>query len=419
MKILITNAYSSRNKGDAAILLGMLYDLGSRTAFHDAEFRISTADFPEDIGAYPCGVVSSFHALKKRFTRFRWMQGFGFLLLILPWSLLWVLARRAGRDLWVPRSWRSLFREYAEADLVVAAGGGYLYTRSFWRGNLMLFITVYSFYFATLLDKPLYLYAQSIGPFQTGFQAALVRRALTKARIVIVREQISMDLVLSWELPCPVRIAADAAFLLPAPRELDLPIPLDRTGLWVGFTVRHWSKVPAEQESFESAMADFITWLTQEHLATVMLIPQVTVASWDDDDREVMQRIQAQIVEKNRVLLIEDEFSPMRIKALCGSLDFFVGMRMHSNIFALSMGVPSLAIGYQPKSAGIMGQLGMERWVVEIEEVTLPRLQALFEDLACQAIKIRKTLAHQVPIAVEKALWNGRWIAEDFLGQSS
>jgi colanic acid/amylovoran biosynthesis protein len=419
MKILITNAYSSRNKGDAAILLGMLADLGSQTGFRGAEFLISTAAYPEDLGAYPCGVVSSFHALKQRFTRFRWLQGLGFFLFIFPWSMLWALARRAGCDLWAPASWRALFREYAEADLVVAAGGGYLYTRSAWRGNLMLLITVHSFYFATLLDKPLYLYAQSIGPFATEFQAALVRCALKGARMVIAREQISMDMILSWKLLCPVHVGGDAAFLLPKPGECDLPVPLERSAPRVGLTVRKWSEVPAEQECFEFTMAGFITWLTGERLATVVLIPQVTFAAWGDDDREVMRRVYARIVEKNRVMLVEDDLSPMQVKALCGAVDFFVGTRMHSNIFALSMGVPSMAIGYQPKSAGIMHQLGLERWVIEIKDVTLPRLQALFEDLTDHAVEVRENLARQVPVAIEKARLNGRWIEEDFLHRAA
>jgi colanic acid/amylovoran biosynthesis protein len=415
MKILITNAYSSRNKGDAAILLGMLTDLRSQEAFREADFRISTAAYPDDRDAYPCGVVSSFHALKQRFTRYRWIQCLGFLLLILPWSLLWAWAwRRWHLELWAPHTWRDLFREYAQADLVVAAGGGYLYTRSAWHGNLMLLITLFSFSFGSFLGKPIYLYAQSVGPFQARFQARLVPRALAGARLVIVREEISLGLVSEWRIPCPVRMAADAAFVLPMPKKHDLPIPLCPSQRRVGITVRQWSKGGQEQKRFEQMMAQFIDWIAISGESLVVLIPQVTFAAWEDDDREVMRRIHAQVHAKDRLMLVESDLSPLEVKALCGAMDFFVGMRMHSNIFALSMGVPTLAIGYQPKSAGIMRRIGLERWVIPWEDVTFQRLQTAFEDLMQSADEVRAQLSKKLPEVVHSANQNAKWIAEDY-----
>ena len=415
MKVLITNAYSSRNKGDAAILLGMLADLGSQELFRRAEFAISTAAYPDDATAYPCRVVSSFHALKQRFTRCRPVQCLGFVLLILPWSLLWAwIWRRWHVDLPAPQPWRELFRQYAEADLVVAAGGGYLYTRSAWRGNLMLLITVFSFRFGSLLGKPVYLYAQSIGPFEAEFQAALVRCALQRTRLILVREEISMGFVASWKLPCPVRMAGDAAFLLPTTAERDLAARLPPSRRRVGMTVRQWSKKVEEQEHFEAAITQLIDWIVASGESLVVLIPQVTFAAWEDDDREVMRRIYAQVHAKNRVVLIEDDLSALRVKALCGEMDFFIGTRMHSNLFALSMEVPAIAIGYQPKSLGIMRQLGLERWVIPWEGVTLERLQAGFEDLVQKAEEVRAELSRKLPEMISSARLNGQWIAEDY-----
>jgi colanic acid/amylovoran biosynthesis protein len=416
MKILITNAYSSRNKGDAAILFGMLADLGSQEAFRGAEFRISTADYPGDASAYPCAVVESFHSLKQRFTRYRWAQCLGFLLLILPWSLLWAWAWGQWHlDLWAPRPWRKLFRQYAEADLVVAAGGGYLYTRSAWRGNLMLLITVFSFRFASLLGRPVSLYSQSIGPFQTKFQAAFVRCALRDVRPILVREEISMELVASWQLQGPVRMTGDAAFLLPPTTECDLPFRLPSSPRRVGITVRKWSKGREEQERFERTIAQFIDRIAASGETLVVLIPQVTFAAWEDDDREVMRRLHAQVHARDRVVLVENDLSPLQVKALCGAMDFFVGTRMHSNIFALSMGVPTIAIGYLPKSTGIMRQLGLGRWVISWEDIALQPLQAAFEDLVQSADEVRTELSKKIPEVVRSASLNGRWIAEDYI----
>lgn len=414
MRVLITNAYSARNKGDAAILVGMLADLRSQEAFRGAEFRISTAAFPEDKGNYSCNVVSSFHSLKQQFTRCRWLQCLCFVLFILPSSFAWAAAHRLGRNLWVPCSWRSLFQEYAEADLVVAAGGGYLYTHSMWRGNLMLVITVYSFWFATLLGKPFYLYGQSIGPFAARFQAAMVRFALSYARLVLVREGLSKAFLSRWRLPCPVAMTGDASFLLPRPAEEDVPLNLSYAQTLVGITLREWPNGKEGQRRFEVAIAEFVNWLTRDLAATVVFVPQVTFAAWGDDDRMVMRRVYQGVEDRSRVMLIEDELSVFQVKALCGAVNFFVGMRMHSNIFALSMGVPTLAIGYQPKSEGIMRQLGLERFLITVEEVTLSRLQVLFEALTASAADIRTMLGRQVLASIENARLNGRLIAKDY-----
>jgi colanic acid/amylovoran biosynthesis protein len=127
-----------------------------------------------------------------------------------------------------------------------------------------------------------------------------------------------------------------------------------------------------------------------------------------------MRRIYAQVHAKNRVVLIEDDLSALRVKALCGEMDFFIGTRMHSNLFALSMGVPAIAIGYQPKSLGIMRQLGLERWVIPWEGVTLERLQAGFEDLVQKAEEVRAELSRKLPEMISSARLNGQWIAEDY-----
>jgi polysaccharide pyruvyl transferase WcaK-like protein len=139
LKILITNSYSARNKGDAGIVAGMVQDLRSREAFKDAEFTISSAAGPSEADSFPGRVIDSFVSLKKKLSASPTAQGVGFLLLLYPMTLLWIAGQRfLGLDLPVWSPLRRLLREYDTADLVVAAGGGYLYTRSRWKGNIVL-----------------------------------------------------------------------------------------------------------------------------------------------------------------------------------------------------------------------------------------------------------------------------------------
>ena len=419
-EILITNAYSARNRGDAAIILGMAESLRRAEVFREADIRVSSADHPADTKRYPLPVVPSFHSLKNGFSGSPVLNALYFLFVLLPLSLLWATAWRLARlDLPLPGSFRELMRAYARADLVVAAGGGYLYTTSAIHGNVMLLITVYSFFFGVLLGKPVYLYAQSIGPFAVSLQAWLVRWTLSRVRLVEVREEVSGRLLDGWRMPTTVRRVADAAFLLTArPPGEGIWIPGASGRPTVGMTVRKWFRNRAQQATYEQTMAGFVDWLVGEGGAEVIILPQVTFAEGGDDDRETARRVVASVARHDGIRVVEDELGAEEIKWLCGRMELFVGTRMHSNIFALSLGVPTLAVAYQPKTWGIMASLGLEDFVIPIEKLTVDALTERFEALSRENSRIREHLRRVIGEIEESAELAGRLIAEDFLSIS-
>jgi len=415
-RVLITNAYSARNRGDAAIVLGMIESLRRTEVFRHAEIQISSVDHPADSARYPVPVIESFHSIKNSLSRRSGANQLFFLVVLLPLSLLWALVWRLGEgDLPIPGRLRRLLRSYADADVVVAAGGGYLYTTSMLHGNIVLLVNVYSFVFATLLGKPVCLYAQSIGPFAGSWQRWLVHRALARVALVEVREEVSRELVDGWRLSTPVRKVADAAFLLEAhPPERDLGVAGAIGGPTVGITVRAWFRDPEQQSRYERSVAGFVDWLVDQHGAEVVFLPQVTFVDGGDDDRVAARGVVESVARRDRVRVVEDELAAAEVKWLCGEMDFFVGTRMHSNIFALSSGIPTLAIAYQPKTEGIMADLGLGEWVLPIEGVEIGKLKGAFDRLVDRGPEIRRHLGSTIPVFEAKALEAGRLIAEDF-----
>ncbi len=78
---------------------------------------------------------------------------------------------------------------FINADFVVDTPGGYLY--SYDRGwGLILFS--FTMTLTLLAGKPLYLLPQSIGQFKYKRDYLLVKRPLSRARAVTVRESISL-----------------------------------------------------------------------------------------------------------------------------------------------------------------------------------------------------------------------------------
>ena len=82
-----------------------------------------------------------------------------------------------------------------------------------------------------------------------------------------------------------------------------------------------------------------------------------------------------------------------------GLMDFFVGTRMHSVIFAMLSAVPVIAISYQgPKAQGIMEQALLSNYVINIDSVTPDALQEKFDKLSDD----KNSVVDKVQSAVKK-----------------
>jgi colanic acid/amylovoran biosynthesis protein len=114
------------------------------------------------------------------------------------------------------------------------------------------------------------------------------------------------------------------------------------------------------------------------------------------------------------VRLIETPLAPALLKAVYGGLDAFIGTRMHSNIFALSSGVPTVAIGYQFKTLGIAQSVGIEAWVLDIESLEASTLVQRLAALWAEQDRIRAHLRQTIPSLARRAAEAGQLIAADF-----
>ena len=415
LSILITNAYSAQNRGDAGIILGMLEDLRDNPFFADAEVTVSTQDYPGDVGRYPCRVVPSFHSIKNRFSTRPTLNGLCFLLLLLPLSFVWALAYRiTGASARFGGQFGLLMGSYTAADIIIAAGGGYLYTTSRRQGLVILLIQLYSFYLGALLGKPVYLYSQSIGPFGHPLHAALTRKALKRTRLVQLREGYSYRLVESWQLRNPIHATVDAGFLTPV-ESAPVCIPANCGRVKIGVTVRRWFREERDQAEFEETVSRFLQWLTEDQGAYLFFLPQVTATHAGDDDRLIARAL---LTSLRHAQLLEADLSAPQLKSVTAQMDLVVATRLHSAVFAVAMGVPCLTIAYQPKAYGIMEQLSMTPFWVPIDELSLCRLQSVYLSLSRAAEEIRARLRQRIPELCQEARQNSRIISEDYRQRS-
>lgn len=418
VNILIINVHSSRNAGDAALTQVTIEQVQSRFP----QGRITLA--MDDPGSYTGEgtALCSLFGLVRDGDSWRPRS----LLWLIPATLTPVLSHRCrGKAIFAltPRDWRAVLRAYLEADLIVSKPGGFLYSSG--RGVALL-ISLYTLALGWLAGKPVYLLPQSIGPFARRWERWLTGLVLNRLHTVIVREPIS----LSQLERCGVRVAGshllpDMAFAFRGAPEAvaqqwlyDHGLEPDSGSPLLGMTVIDYgaqNRRFSGQARYEAACAEAVRFFVKQIGGRAVIFPQVWGPSPSQDDRVPARRIAQQLVDLGQAsIVVEDPLPPDLLKAVYGKMDVFVGTRMHSNIFALSQGVPAIAIGYQHKTQGIFQMLGLEQWSIRIEDVTGQVLREKLAALWQERATVRSHLHRILPGLIAQAQSVGALIAEDF-----
>lgn len=400
--IIISHVYSSDNKGDAALTSVLISDLKSK--FPDAALTILRLE-PVKKGSFFEGVPEKPSFMSYALNRYKnpvVKLAYAFYMMCATLVYATIL-RVTGYHLYLPQHLRAVADLYGQADLIVPVGGGYIRSREGLFNRLNIPLLLHPLLFGYLLGKPAVLYSQSIGPFQNKFEKAMVAFVLKRMTLILLREDTSLALLKSLGLTRNVSRAIDAGFLLRSNGSIDVRslyhIPADK--LLVGVTVRAWLKGDA-QKNYEQAVAEALDRLIKMVNAHIIFIPQVT-ASKGDDDRLVSRRVQALMNNQHAVTCVSDTPDHHRIKALYDSMDALLGTRFHSVIFSLTSYVPVVAIEYEHKTSGIMHDLGLDRWVIKIEDATTEKLSSLIHQLLEQRATYGTYLHIRLPAYVQEA----------------
>lgn len=387
MKILVVNGIQRETVGDAALLSVLLDQLD--LAFPGCEIEISSLEDPlkhptfrqrRNLGSLRRWSASEEISRPNRMLRKVFVTCLGF---------LWFRGTRAGYRFIArlfPTEVRAELQALEVADLVVSCSGGYLNGTGTVSGDLSVYCTLAPITLAERLGTPVIFAPQSVGPFGHERQRRCAKRALKEANLVLVREDVSYALVQSLGVTTPtLRRAVDSAFAFrPGPSDgWRDRLSLSPDDVVVGMTARVWLP-PPRQELLDRTLARLIDHVHSNPRFRVVLIPQNTSALADEDDREVNRRIAGYCQGSRTPILVEERCDPTEITGLYSSLDFLVGMRFHSVIFALISYVPSMTIEYHYKSRGIMRDLGLEEWVLALEDVTETQIITLFDRLVHQ-----------------------------------
>ena len=366
MKILLINAYSVHNIGDGAIV-GCMIKL-ARSVYPHAQIDVMSSYAEQNRPTYDIWNVKSLNSIWD----LNQPAKFGRIGQYLRWLKLSAGAMLSGNA--------ASLKAFKDADLVMSVGGGYLHSSRKGPLGLGFLNAAFHIWLAQRAGKPVLLFPQSFGPFYWKLDRMLVRRLMKKVTRAWSREALSSKTLREMNVTnfeeCP-----DVAFSIlpePDPAAPDVSAGSPR----IGVTLLDWRyAIPGGDatglEAYVKRLADTMKGVLASYPgAKFYIFPQVTVTSSyaPNEDIAVSKMLLTMMPEHATMIDTRQCRTPEALAALYQQMDVFIGSRMHSTIFALCASTPTIALAYQPKTAGTFALLGLGDCTMPIDKFQTEQL---------------------------------------------
>ncbi|MFR8869028.1 MAG: polysaccharide pyruvyl transferase family protein [Paraclostridium sordellii] len=397
-KIVITNGYTWYNKGDSGILLGTVNTI-KQIFGRTAEITILSFTPEEDAKRY-CkdpqikGVYSNIlnpYPFKKT-------------IIGKPLAIGKLGMSLASTELRFKLNKNKLIKNNKglkaidDSDLIIVCGGGFLGGKKF-----NSFMHLYQMNINSQFNKPVILWGTSIEPIKNKIVGRFTEKEILKLTHIFPRETITYNYLQEFISNDKITLIPDMAFMLDNKEKefkfiKELRKKFDNV---IGITVRKWNFPNAENAkkataNYVNSIVDTIVNYSENNNTVFVFVPQVIFEGDDDSKMAEIIKEKLPIKYKNNFIIRKDDWSPIEIKGLINNFDIFVGTRMHSNIFATSMGVPTVAIAYEKKTNGIMETVGLQEYVEEIDSITSESLINKINNCLEHRVDIRKHLNNRI-----------------------
>ncbi len=368
MKILITNVYSHQNFGDAAIVESTISQI--RREYPDAEISLMSDFFAENDGRYDCASVPSVFCLPTKASKVR--KSLALVVALMYSATVALLAALRLRKL--AASLLSRSRPYADSDVVLACGGGYLFSSNNSVLSVGLWQEVYHIWLGRVFGKPVVMLPQTVGPLAGAFDRWIVARALLAANLVLCRDKASMDLVSGLTRDrANSRFVPDVVYGWFSADEISSTEQAEIDTPRISITVLDWRWASPDQDrdkkvdAYLSAIVEACRELSAEQDIDFQVVPQVLVKGGDLPISEKLRDGIASFTDRVELLRPEDPLQTVRVYQ---ASTVVLGSRMHSCIFAIASGTPAVGLSYQPKVKAMFDQFGLGDNCFEASSVT-------------------------------------------------
>lgn len=292
-------------------------------------------------------------------------------------------------------------RIFQNADSVFVKGGGFIHTYGKVTDVYQMYYSTFSILLALRYNKSIFMMPNSIGPLKDKLSRFFISKMLKRCDFISVRERISYEF-LTQQLQISCLNFPDLGYYLENESVVD---PNDYMGRSlssgkkiVGLTFRPWrfpeAKNPIERyNNYILTFSEFVHYLNNKGYFVCLFIHTLGPSAHENDEIAINDVVD-KLERSNDFEIIKDAsltcYDVMKLYSKCS---YFVGTRFHSVIFSQNQNVPTIAISYGGnKGNGIMNDIGLSRFALSIDFVSLEKLIILFEDLERSSDSYRKLL---------------------------
>lgn len=414
---LILPGCDDRNRGDQALIWETI-TLAKNAGYDGKYLMLSKAEGSEQ--SRKMGIENVPYILEHPSVKFKQTDNIKYTLgLRIKWGLsaiIDIISREPLMNRRIRNIVRHLLKESVQRSLQVfdsvdacfVKGGGFLHSYGGMAETYKIYYFLYHIRLALSMGKPVYVLPNSFGPFKSPFVKGMIHRTLSKCNIVMSRERISQNQLMS---DCGVasHLFADIAFHLQSDDSFDVKKELREKNILVeeqkcvAITARPYRFLgcPNHEElyqTYKNSLVKVVEWLSDNGYFPVF-VEHVFDEKGHENDMNCISEIIACLKKTCKYGLYSNRsLNCSQIKKVYGEFEYLIGTRFHSVIFSLAQGVPAIAITYGGnKGLGIMQDLGLEDYAVPISSVTGDDLIQKFKTLVDRNNQVRKTIQDMLP----------------------
>jgi len=372
--IVITNFYGYENIGDAAIFEIAIKVINKAIPENNIHVHTATRFIASEkkLGQiktflHPYGIAIRTKAKpisdSKKVTRF---------VTVIVKSVFYSLLGKISPNLLPTHGDYSYIKSLNEADLIFGIGGGYLRTKNKYKDYFGLTLTLLPLFIAHLYDKKVLYLPMSYGNFASKIQDKLAYNVI-KNDAIIFRDEKSRDVFSKHTTKgLDTHLIPDLA-LFDHWKE-NKKSKKD----YMVVTARLWMK-DSEQKRYEKQLALFIDYVWESYKLKTVFIPMVWNKKEEDDTR-VGKRI-LELLQNKKIFKIISVKNPEEVKKILAGAKVSISTRMHSAILSTIVNTPFITIAYEYKTVGFLKHLGLEKWNINIEDLSFTLIKEKFDDL--------------------------------------
>ena len=270
-------------------------------------------------------------------------------------------------------------------DLFILGGGGLIQDQTsifnipFWLSKLVI---------ANFLNKKTYVFANSIGPLSYSISKKLVSKVFKKVNLITLRDRISYLMLKNINIRRNMFVTTDPVFSLnlndlSSHNSLMNKIDIDKK--FVVISLRHWFDtfpiIPVKYcvkfniktknnrikwNNLVHQIELLVNWINHELDLSVIFIGMCP-----DRDDKIVDEIMSRVLrpEKNKYFPAEPD--PYNVIRLIENSEFLIGMRLHSLIYSAIVKKPFIALSYSDKIDGMLTQVGLEKYNVNVNTINV------------------------------------------------